>query len=89
MSVSYRLGFDGFGWIEGGVQNRGVLDQIAALEWVRDNVRGFGGDPERVTIAGQSSGGGSVLALRIGDSPQQRLGEIQKLLERIQGELLA
>lgn len=61
--ISYRLGFDGFGWIEGAPLNRGVLDQIAALEWVRDNIRGFGGDPARVTIAGQSAGGGSVLTL--------------------------
>ncbi|MBF4636124.1 carboxylesterase family protein [Agreia pratensis] len=61
--ISYRLGFDGFGWIDGAPLNRGVLDQIAALEWVRDNIRGFGGDPERVTIAGQSAGGGSVLTL--------------------------
>lgn len=61
--LSYRLGFDGFGWIDGAPLNRGLLDQIAALEWVRDNIRGFGGDPARVTIAGQSAGGGSVLAL--------------------------
>jgi len=61
--ISYRLGFDGYGWIDGAPLNRGVLDQIAALEWIRDNIRGFGGDPERVTIAGQSAGGGSVLTL--------------------------
>lgn len=63
VSVSYRLGFDGFGWIDGAPVNRGLLDQIAALRWVRENIATFGGDPERVTIAGQSAGAGSVLAL--------------------------
>lgn len=63
VSVSYRLGFDGFGFIEGAPANRGLLDQAAALAWVRDNIAAFGGDPERVTIAGQSAGGGSVLAM--------------------------
>lgn len=63
VSVSYRLGFDGFGWIDGAPLNRGLLDQIAALEWVRDNIAAFGGDPAAVTIGGQSAGGGSVLAL--------------------------
>ncbi|WP_051038576.1 carboxylesterase family protein, partial [Microbacterium sp. B19] len=61
--LSYRLGFDGFGAIDGAPSNRGLRDQIAALEWVRDEIRAFGGDPARVTIAGQSAGGGSVLAL--------------------------
>ncbi|BDZ49800.1 hypothetical protein GCM10025867_20410 [Frondihabitans sucicola] len=63
VSVSYRLGFDGFGFIEDAPMNRGVLDWILALEWVRDNIDGFGGDPRRVTIAGQSAGGGAVLTL--------------------------
>ncbi|NYD67596.1 carboxylesterase/lipase family protein [Agromyces atrinae] len=63
VSVSYRLGFDGFGWIEDAPHNRAVLDWIAALEWVQGNIADFGGDPERVTIAGQSAGGGAVLTL--------------------------
>lgn len=63
VTVNYRLGVEGFAWIDGAPANRGLLDQVAALEWVRDNIRGFGGDPERVTVFGQSAGGGSVAAL--------------------------
>jgi len=63
VNVSYRLGFDGFGWMEDAPLNRGVLDWLLALEWVRDNIRSFGGDPARVTLAGQSAGGGAVLTL--------------------------
>lgn len=62
-TISYRLGFDGFGHIPGAPSNRGVRDWIAALEWVQDNIAAFGGDPSRVTIAGQSAGGGAVLTL--------------------------
>jgi para-nitrobenzyl esterase len=63
VSISYRLGFDGFGWIEDAPHNRGVLDWKLALEWVQTNIAAFGGDPSRVTIAGQSAGGGAVLTL--------------------------
>ena len=63
VTVSYRLGFDGFGVIEGAPDNRGVRDWIAALEWVQRNIAAFGGDPDQVTIAGQSAGGGAVLTL--------------------------
>ncbi|WP_228375017.1 carboxylesterase family protein [Demequina iriomotensis] len=63
VAPSYRHGFDGFGWIDGAPLNRGVLDWIAALDWVQQNIRAFGGDPGRVTIAGQSAGGAAVMRL--------------------------
>ncbi|MBU3066515.1 carboxylesterase family protein [Nocardia sp. NEAU-G5] len=61
--LGYRLGIEGFLHVEGAPDNRAVLDWIAGLEWVRDNIAAFGGDPARVTIAGQSAGGGAVWAL--------------------------
>lgn len=63
VTISYRLGFDGFGYMEGSDApvNRGLLDQNLALRWVHENIAEFGGDPRRVTIAGQSAGAGSVL----------------------------
>jgi para-nitrobenzyl esterase len=63
VTFNYRVGFEGFGWVEAAPANRGLLDQVAALTWVRDNIGAFGGDPDRVTIFGQSAGGGSVAAL--------------------------
>ena len=63
VTLNYRVGVEGFAQIEGAPANRGLLDQVAALEWVRDNIRAFGGDPDRVTVFGQSAGGGSVAAL--------------------------
>jgi para-nitrobenzyl esterase len=63
VTFNYRVGMEGFGQIEGAPANRGLLDQVAALEWVRDNIGVFGGDSDRVTIFGQSAGGGSVAAL--------------------------
>ncbi|WP_432562150.1 carboxylesterase/lipase family protein [Kineococcus sp. SYSU DK003] len=63
VTLNYRLGFEGFGAVPGAPQNRGILDQIAALRWVAENIAAFGGDPARVTIAGQSAGAASVAAL--------------------------
>ena len=63
VTFNYRVGIEGFAQIEGAPANRGLLDQVAALEWVRDNIRGFGGDPDSVTVFGESAGGGSVAAL--------------------------
>ena len=57
VSINYRLGIEGFLSIEDGGSNRGVLDWLAALEWVRHNIEAFGGDPSKVTVAGQSAGG--------------------------------
>ncbi|MGW5801168.1 carboxylesterase/lipase family protein [Streptomyces bacillaris] len=63
VSVNYRLGIEGFGLFPDAPANRGLLDQLAALEWVRENIAAFGGDPDRVTVAGESAGAVSVAAL--------------------------
>lgn len=63
VSPSYRLGIEGFLPLDGAPDNRALLDWIAALEWVKTNIAAFGGDPARVTIAGQSAGGGAVANL--------------------------
>ncbi|MET7283332.1 carboxylesterase family protein [Kribbella sp. NPDC005582] len=63
VTVNYRLGVEGFAQLDGVPANRGLLDQVAALQWVRKNIGAFGGDPDRVTVFGQSAGGGSVAAL--------------------------
>ncbi len=63
VTFNYRVGLEGFGLLPEVPANRGLLDQVAALRWVRDNIAGFGGDPDRVTVCGQSAGGGSVAAL--------------------------
>lgn len=64
VTVNYRLGALGFLHLnDSSPDNRGLLDQIAALEWVRDNIAAFGGDPARVTFAGRSAGGFSIAAV--------------------------
>ncbi|MGP3533186.1 carboxylesterase/lipase family protein [Microbacterium sp. RD1] len=63
VTINYRVGPDGFLALDDGIANVGLLDQVAALEWVRDNVAAFGGDPGRVTLAGHSAGGSSVACL--------------------------
>jgi para-nitrobenzyl esterase len=66
VSINYRVAIDGFLTLEEGNANRGLLDQIAALEWVRENIAAFGGDPGNVTIFGESAGAlsiGTLLAM--------------------------
>ena len=60
VTINYRVGAEGFLYLGAGNANRGLLDQVAALEWVRDNIAAFGGDPGNVTIFGQSAGAMSV-----------------------------
>jgi carboxylesterase type B len=57
---SYRTNIFGFPGAPNITQNAGLLDQRLAVEWVRDNIAAFGGDPNRITIFGQSAGGVSV-----------------------------
>ncbi|MFB4311544.1 carboxylesterase/lipase family protein [Actinomadura sp. GTD37] len=63
VTINYRLGVEGFANLPGAPLNRGLRDQIAALEWVRDNIAGFGGDPGNVTVFGESAGAMSVTTL--------------------------
>jgi para-nitrobenzyl esterase len=63
VTINYRLGCDGFLFLDDTSPNRGLLDQIAALEWVQENIGAFGGDPGNVTIFGESAGGMSVATL--------------------------
>lgn len=61
VSVNYRLGALGFLWVEGGDSNCGLRDQMEALRWVGRHIRSFGGDPDRITVFGESAGAGSIL----------------------------
>ncbi len=63
VTINYRLGAEGFLYTGDGVANVGLLDQVAALRWVRENIAAFGGDPGRVTVAGESAGAMSITTL--------------------------
>ncbi|KAF5856807.1 hypothetical protein ETB97_006698 [Aspergillus alliaceus] len=56
VTATYRMNVFGFPGIPGKQSNLGLLDQRKAVEWVRDNIKAFGGDPDRITMSGQSCG---------------------------------
>jgi para-nitrobenzyl esterase len=63
VTINYRLSAEGFLFLDDGIANLGLLDQLAALRWVQANISAFGGDPARVTVAGESAGAMSVTTL--------------------------
>lgn len=65
VTLNYRLRSLGFLALSDGITNGnfGLADQVTALDWVREHIRAFGGDPDRITISGQSAGAASVRAL--------------------------
>ena len=77
--IQYRLG--AFGFLPGddvkagGALNAGLLDMNFALQWVQKHIRKFGGDPSRVTLAGESAGGGAVIyqSMAYGGKQKQKL----------------
>ena len=79
VSIPYRLGVLGFlhlshlpdGANYPDAQNLGLMDQLAALKWVHNNIAGFGGDPDNVTIFGESAGAGSVSLLPLVNGSHQ------------------
>jgi carboxylesterase type B len=60
VNFNYRLGIFGFSGAPGETQNVGLLDQRMVIEWARDNIHAFGGDPDRITIFRNSAGDASV-----------------------------
>ena len=91
VTINYRLG--PFGFMahpaltdespHGASGNYGLLDKIAALEWVRDNIDAFGGDPENVTIFGQSAGSWSVCYLMASPLAAGSLSQSDRALGRL------
>ena len=79
VAVNYRLG--PFGFLSLGIEeapgNQGLLDQRLAMLWVRDNIASFMGDPDQVTIAGESAGSFSVFYHMMSPGSQAALAEIQ------------
>ena len=65
VTFNHRVGVEGFTQLPGRPANRGLLDDVAALRWVRENITAFGGDPDQVTVFGESAGAGAVASLLV------------------------
>ncbi|MGH3183728.1 MAG: carboxylesterase family protein, partial [Streptosporangiaceae bacterium] len=65
VTFNHRVGVEGFAQLPGVPANRGLLDQVAALRWVRENIASFGGDPDLVTVFGESAGAGAIASLLV------------------------
>ena len=100
VTINYRLGRLGFfdhpalaagRGADDPAGNYGVMDQIAALRWVRDNIGAFGGDPDRVTIFGESAGGAGVMQLMVAPTARGLFQQavVQSALGRQRSTLLA
>jgi para-nitrobenzyl esterase len=96
VTVSYRLGVEGFVWFHGGDANVGLHDQLAALRWVQEEIAAFGGDPTRVCAGGQSAGAmslglllGSPLARGLFSRSISMSGGVELTLSREQAALVA
>jgi len=65
VTFNHRIGVEGYAYLPGVPANRGLLDQVAALRWVQENIATFGGDPDLVTVFGESSGAGAIASLLV------------------------
>ena len=65
VTFNHRIGVEGYAYLPGVPANRALLDQVAALRWVRENIAAFGGDPDRVTVFGESAGAGAIASLLV------------------------
>ena len=65
VTFNHRVGVEGYAYLPGVPANRALLDQVAALRWVQENIAAFGGDPDRVTVFGESAGAGAIAALLV------------------------
>ena len=65
VTANHRVGVEGYAELGGAPANRALLDQMAALGWVQEEIRAFGGDPARVTVFGESAGAGAIAALMV------------------------
>jgi para-nitrobenzyl esterase len=65
VTFNHRVGVEGYAYLPGVPANRALLDQVAVLRWVKENIAAFGGDPDLVTVFGESAGAGAIASLLV------------------------